>query len=152
MRHPSVPDTLDHIAHVRSLLHSIIDLLHSRARGHDQSKLASPEVETFDVWTPRLAEMEYGSQGYFDALEAMRPALEHHYARNRHHPQHFENGIADMNLLDVIEMLADWKASGARMADGGNLLRSIDMNRERFGYGEELHALLVNTARDLGWL
>lgn len=48
-------------------------------------------------------------------------------------------------------MLADWKAATLRH-DDGDLKRSIDINAERFGYGEEIHTLLLTTARDLGWL
>jgi len=44
----------------------------------------------------------------------MKPALEHHYALYRHHPEHFQNGIDDMNLIDLVEMFADWKASSER--------------------------------------
>jgi hypothetical protein len=81
----------------------------------------------------------------------MGEALQHHYEVNRHHPEHFPNGIDDMNLLDVIEMLADWKAATLRHADG-DLDRSITQNAERFGYGAQLEGILRNTARQLAWI
>ena len=56
-----------------------------------------------------------------------------------------------MDLIQVIEMLADWKAATLRHADG-SLARSIDQNAERFGYGIEIHSLLWNTAQRLGWI
>ena len=56
-----------------------------------------------------------------------------------------------MNLLDVIEMLADWKAATLRHADG-DLARSIDINAERFGMSDEFANLLRKTAVDLGWM
>jgi hypothetical protein len=56
-----------------------------------------------------------------------------------------------MSLLDVIEMLADWKAATERHADG-DLDRSITHNPERFGYGDEIERLLRSTAIELGWL
>lgn len=147
----SRPDTLRHIAHVRSFLRQIIGNLENRADDHDQSKLRSPEVECFDEFTPKLAATTYGSDEYRELLAAMNEGLAHHYAANRHHPEHFKDGFAGMNLLDVVEMLADWKAATLRHSDG-DLARSIEVNAERFGYGPEVAALLATTAHDLGWL
>ena len=76
----------------------------------------------------------------------MKPALDHHYANSRHHPEHFANGINDMNLIDIMEMLADWKASSMRHNDG-NLLKSIELNQQRFGYDDQLKQILLNTAK-----
>lgn len=81
----------------------------------------------------------------------MKPALDHHYAHNRHHPEHFPDGIRGMSLLDLVEMLADWKAATERHADG-DLARSIEINQARFGYGDELKVVLRNTAKDMGWI
>lgn len=141
----SKADTLEHIHTVQVMMNKVIQDLIRRAEEHDASKLESPEVELFDEYTPKLATMEYNSPEYKESLEALKPALEHHYAVNRHHPQHFPGGVKDMNLVDLIEMLCDWKASSQRQP-GGNLLKSIEMNRERFEYGRELNAIFVNTA------
>ncbi len=81
----------------------------------------------------------------------MGVALDHHYSVNSHHPEHFSDGTRGMNLLDVLEMLADWDAAATRHTDG-DLATSIEINAERFGYGQEFKALLTNTAADLGWL
>lgn len=147
----SRPDTYKHIGEVRSRLLAVAHDLIERAHVHDASKLESPEVEVFNEFTPKLRDSTYGSDEYRDFLAAMGEGLAHHYAHNRHHPEFFENGVAGMNLLDVIEMLADWKAATLRHADG-DLARSIEQNAERFGYGDEFKALLLNTARDMGWL
>jgi hypothetical protein len=56
-----------------------------------------------------------------------------------------------MNLLDVTEMLADWKAATESRPEG-SLSTSITVNAKRFGYGPEMTQLLMNTARDLDWL
>jgi len=53
-------------------------------------------------------------------------------------------GIAEMNLIQLTEMLCDWIAATRRHADG-DIRRSIDQNAERFGYGEEIQSLLHNT-------
>jgi hypothetical protein len=79
----------------------------------------------------------------------MKPALDNHYANNRHHPEHFgEAGILGMNLIDLLEMLLDWKASSGRHSNG-NIWRSIEINQRRFGYSDELKGILQNTIRDL---
>ena len=145
-------DTLAHIGEVRVLLMAVVRDFQYRASDHDRSKLIKPEKPVFDRMVPKLQELEYGSPEYMASLEEMGEALQHHYAKNRHHPEHFVDGISGMNLLDVIEMLADWKAATKRMADGGDLDESITINARRFGYGPELEGLLRNTARDMGWL
>jgi len=147
----SRPDTWQHIHTVRGLLGETITEMMRRAQQHDQSKLADPERATFDEYTPKLKASTYGSGEYKGFLAGMRVALDHHYAVNSHHPEHFEDGYAGMSLLDVLEMLADWKAATLRH-DDGDLDRSISINAERFGYGEEFERLLRTTARDMGWL
>ena len=78
----------------------------------------------------------------------MKPALNHHYATYRHHPEHFQNGINDMNLIDIVEMIADWKAASERQKDG-NLLVSIEKNAKRFHLDDQLKQILINTAKTL---
>lgn len=151
MTYDSTSETKTHIGMVTRFLDQIVDEIDQRILEHDQSKLCSPEKELFDEWSPRLREMEYGSDEYRESLEALGPALAHHYATYRHHPEHFENGVHDMNLVDLIEMLADWKAATLRM-DNGDLGKSIVLNAKRFGYGDEMLCLLQTTARDFGWL
>lgn len=81
----------------------------------------------------------------------MGVGLKHHYAANRHHPEHFPDGVNDMTLVDVLEMLADWKAATERHADG-NLRQSLDIQRNRFQLSDQLVAILRNTADHFGWL
>ena len=126
----------------------ITDKLTSRGISHDKTKLESPEVELFTELTPRLAELKYGSEEYKESLAGLKPALDHHYAHSRHHPEHFSKGIADMNLVDIMEMLCDWKAAGERQRDG-NLLKSIELNAKRFGYDDQLKQIFINTAKML---
>lgn len=146
----STQDTLEHIAKVEGYLSLCADMLRIRAAQHDDSKLESPEKEIFDAVTPRLKELTYGSYEYKVALDEMGDALKHHYKANSHHPEHYRNGINGMTLLDLIEMLADWKAATQRHADG-NLGKSLEINRVRFGISDQLCQILINTAREMGW-
>jgi hypothetical protein len=144
-------ETHAHILKVQEHLLGLAKRLVDRAAVHDASKLESPEVEAYDRLAGSLKGLTYGSPEYKAALAELGPALEHHYAANDHHPEHFEHGVADMDLVQVLEMLADWKAATERHADG-DLRRSIEQNAERFVYGPEFKRLLLNTARNMGWL
>lgn len=122
-------DTLDHIVKVRWKLMQVVDRLHDRAIRHDNSKLLSPEKEIFDEYTPKLRATTYGSDEYKQHLAAMGRGLAHHYQVNSHHPEHYENGIRGMDLMDVIEMVCDWMAAVQRHADG-DIHESIELNQE----------------------
>lgn len=139
-------DTIKHIEKVRYYIRMITDKLTTRGVNHDKTKLESPEVELFTEYTPRLASTQYGSEEYKESLAGLKPALDHHYANSRHHPEHFNKGISDMNLVDIVEMLCDWKAASERQRDG-NLLKSIEQNAQRFGYDDQLKQIFLNTAK-----
>lgn len=139
-------ETQKHIESVRKYIRFMIDKIELRGVKHDSSKLESPEVELFAELTPKLAALTYGSEEYDKSLEKLKPALDHHYASNRHHPEHFINGVTDMNLIDIIEMFCDWKASSLRQNDG-NLLKSIEANADRFNIDNQLKQIFMNTAR-----
>lgn len=141
-------ETLRHIYRVQSLLREVVDNLLRRAIAHDWSKLCEPEASVFAEYTAKLKGMTYGSDEYKQCLAEMKPALDHHYQSNGHHPEHWPNGMRDMSLLDLIEMFVDWKAATERHADG-SLDRSIEINQARFGYSNELKGIFLRTAAEL---
>ena len=118
-------ETLKHIDKVRLNLLKIITALQFRAWNHDHSKLEEPEAKGFDKVTKALKELTYGSDEYTEQLKEMKPFLDHHYANNRHHPECFKNGIVDMDLIDICEMLMDWWAATERHADGDIMKLSL---------------------------
>lgn len=123
-----------------------VECLLARGETHDQSKMEEPEVKIFTEWTPKLAALTYGSDEYNRLLkETLAFALAHHYGHNRHHPEHFVNGVNDMNLVDIFEMFIDWKAASERH-DNGNIRTSVDINAERFKLSEQTVNLLQGTA------
>lgn len=150
MEYDSREDTRAHIRQVQDLMSQIVTELHIRSQIHDSTKLEEPEKSLFDKYTPLLRDTTYGSPEYKQYLEEMGPALAHHYEKNSHHPEHYRSGINDMSLLDIMEMLADWKAAGMRHADG-SLEQSLQINRERFGVSDQLFEILENTVKELGW-
>jgi len=162
----SRPDTWLHINKVQTYMNRVVTNLLDRAQKHDASKLVSPEVEAFDEMTEKLATLVYGSDEYKESLARLGDALTHHVKNNRHHPEWHDQGIAGMTLLDLMEMLVDWKAASERTrkpmpaAPGtnpvpkytGDFMHSIILNQERFGYGDELRQILINTAEELGFV
>lgn len=172
----SRPDTYEHIGKVRGYLQAVAADLTQRGHVHDASKLLPPEKEAFDIATPRLKGTTYGSPEYREGMTLLGPALTHHYKFNDHHPEHFAGeavecysggypdscwrqgshmlntaGVRSMNLMQITEMLCDWKAATERH-DDGDLARSIEINAERYGYGDEIKGLLLNTAHAFGWI
>lgn len=143
-KYQTMCDTYKHKSLVNSFVNDIIREFTNRAVNHDNSKLGDYEVDIFTEYTPKLANSTYGSEEYKQFLKEMKPALDHHYANNRHHPEHFKNGIKDMDLVDLIEMMCDWKAATLRHNDGV-INKSLEINQERFGYGDELKQIMKNT-------
>ena len=130
---------------ILSEINKFIIKLTCQVSKHDASKLVSPEKDGFDKYTPMLAKMAYGSDAYNKCKnELQHPYLDHHYASNRHHPEHFKNGILGMNLFDFVEMLCDWKAAVKRNLNG-DIHESLKINRKRFEYDNRVYFTLLNT-------
>jgi hypothetical protein len=147
----STGDTLKHSLRVGALMGHAITELVDRSVRHDHSKTQPPELEVFDRVTPQLRGLTYGTDEYKAALADMGDGLAHHYAVNRHHPEHFADGVNNMTLVDLLEVLADWKAATERHTTG-SLAASLTVQRERFGLSDQLVQVLRNTAAYFGWL
>lgn len=142
--------TILHQSRVRTLLCNAADEIIKRSEIHDASKLNSPEKELFDEYTPKLAGCTYGSDEYKEFLKGLKVALDHHYANNSHHPEHYENGVNGFDLFDLIEMFFDWKAASERHNDGC-IFKSIEINTERFKLSEQVASILRNTAQRMNF-
>ena len=130
-----------HVQAVRANIYSVIRELDDRAMNHDKTKLESPEQDIFGETFEELGKTEYGTAAYDSLLERTKPAIVHHYSKNRHHPEHWPNGIEDMTLIDLCEMICDWKAATARNKDG-NIRKSIEINAKRFNMSPQLTKFL----------
>lgn len=152
----SRPETQAHIDRVRHFVSRAVENLQKRAWAHDLSKMREPELGAFDIATPKLATLAYGSEEYKQSLRDLGPALQHHFQNNDHHPEHYENGVRGMSLMAVIEMLCDWRAAserGKQRTDNPEKVKTFEAglayNQERFGYSDELAEIILNTAREL---
>jgi hypothetical protein len=150
MTYDSTADTQAHIARVQALLQEVVNNLTVRAAHHDESKLTEPEKSAFDRCTPLLRETTYGTPEYTAAKKQLGEALQHHYAHNSHHPEFYENGIAGMSLLDIVEMTVDWVAACERVKDG-DIWKSLEHNKQYRQISDQLYSILVNTVREMGW-
>lgn len=145
MKYDCTKDTEEHITKVGNYIMKCIIELDHRAENHDYDKIHNKtEKALFDEYTPKLKECTYGSDEYKKFLTGLKEGLDIHYANNRHHPEHFKDGIKGMNLIDLIEMICDWKAASERHNDG-DIYKSIEINQNRFGYSDELKTILKNT-------
>lgn len=137
-------ETLKHIHSVRENIWKLIKELDNRSQVHDSSKFESPEREVFAENTPKLAKTEYGTPEYEALLKEVKVAIDHHYSVNRHHPEFHKNGIEDMDLIDMCEMLMDW-LSATKRNKAGNIRKSIETNTVRFNMSPQLAKILQNT-------
>ena len=140
-------ETREHMQLVGANINIFVRELLKRAEIHDQSKLESPELEGYASVVTPLKTVEYGSEEYKENLRRIQPVIDHHYSKNRHHPQHFSDGLAGMTLIDLLEMLADWSAASQRNKNG-NLHKSVELNAGRFKISPQLQAILENTVRE----
>ena len=135
---------LKHAQEVMKRITRIAGELAVRGVNHDRSKFSPEEYQPFVDQTIKLKDLVYGSDEYRAELEKIRPAIDHHYACNRHHPKHFTNGIREMNLVDICEMFCDWHASILRQKDG-DVRKSIEIDQKRFNFSDDLKQIFLNT-------
>lgn len=143
-----IAETREHQQLVASIMCKLAAELMQRGVEHDASKLREPELSWFLRYTPKLKDTTYGSDEYKQYLEELGPALKAHYHNNRHHPEHYQDGIRGMTLIDLLEMLVDWIAATARHEDG-DILRSLKINEKRFDIPPELAHILRETVAQI---
>ena len=153
----SRPETMEHIRRVRDFMFEAIVNLRNRSDNHDQSKLVEPELTPFNIATPKLAQMVYGSEEYKQSLKDLGPALAHHFEHNDHHPEHHQFGVDGMSLMALIEMVCDWRAASERTkqrTDDPEKMKSfesgLDYNFERFKIEPQLQSIIRATVKELG--
>lgn len=120
--------------------------LKERADKHDDSKLETPELNWL-IDMDREPRYTYGTPEYFEKMKRWKKFFEHHYKHNRHHPDHFMNGIHDMNLVDLCEYCCDIISYYDEMHPE-DAIKTIQAQKERFGFDNQLTDVLKNTLLD----
>jgi len=127
-----------HQADIARLMHKLVIKVTMRAASHDESKHMSPEFEALTS----IKDLKYGTPEYFECTKS--EGIQHHYKVNRHHPEHFENGASDMNILDIIEYFVDVMAAARRRSGTVPQWESL---AKRHGLSEQLVAILRNSEK-----
>lgn len=136
-------DTLAHIHHVRDNIGVFVAEMLRRGRVHDASKFTAEEKPALDAALPLLEGVAYGSPEFQAVLDRIGPALQNHYRCNSHHPEHYgADGVAGMDLFDVVEMVCDWMAAAQRHPTDGV---KVTHNVRQFGIDQQLEAIITNT-------
>jgi hypothetical protein len=145
MTYDCTNDVKEHIGRVQKWMGDFARQIVDRSKWHDKSKLEDPvEKALFDHWTPELRRLTFGSDEYKVALDGMGEGVKRHYKANRHHPEHYENGVNGMTLVDLIEMVCDWQAAAQAKNTSIDLLHAA----KRFGLCDQLVEIIANTLRE----
>jgi hypothetical protein len=132
-----------HVASTKASMQFIVCDLFQRAVIHDNSKFSPEEYEPYEQAFPGLQKYAYGTEEFKAELRKIKPAIQHHYENNSHHPEYNADGINGMSLLDVIEMTCDWIAASERSQK--DIFTGLEMNKERFKISDQLHGIIKNT-------
>ncbi len=138
-------DVRQHQRDVRRYMNLVIMELDRRALVHDDSKLTEPEKSCYDKWKPVLEATPFGTPEYDAAVRQMGEGLRAHFQNNRHHPEHFNDGVEKMNLIDLIEMLCDWMAVSERKGT----VMAWNYLFQKFAIKGDLASVLMNTHEDM---
>lgn len=132
-----------HIASVQIKLERLVLEIIKRSKEHDSSKLIEPEIS---LWKKMDEEPRcpYGTKEYFEKINRNKLVFDLHYKNNPHHPEHFLNGINDMDLVDVLELLCDW-ISYKEIISYSEAVKIVKQQAKRFNLSEQLTFIMINT-------
>jgi len=136
----TIATILRHNRLVASYLIKLANILEERAIMHDASKFASDEFAAFVHINQIAREHKYGSPEYKESI-LKTGAVALHYSRNPHHPEHHGDGINDMSIIDLVEMIADWKAASETYGQT-SLEEALEIHTKRFELDAE-HLYLI---------
>lgn len=132
-----------HISRVRKHINTFIELLLKRAMNHDKSKLEEPE---FSWWKEMDKEPRYpyGSEEYKQKIKRWDKVFKHHYKYNRHHPEHYDYGVSEMTLVDIVEMMCDWLGYKDTITIS-EALKVCDEQMKRYNIPDGVRQIIFNT-------
>jgi hypothetical protein len=137
-----------HISQVKQTLDRLCSDLQERSFKHDASKFSEPEFTPMLELFLSFKKTVIGTPEFVEEKQKMAVALEHHYRHNTHHPEHHDNGVRGMTLMDLCEMFADWRAA-AKRHNNGDMMHSIHVGCDLYGIPSMLQKILQNTELEL---
>ena len=135
----------DHVDEVSTLAKNLCKLVIYRCNSHDSTKFSPIEYKLMAKHREKMDKCKFGTDEYNEILKLIEPAKLHHYKCNRHHPQHFDNDLSKMNLIDIIEMICDWISAARRQHKDGNIKESINICINEFNIQDPLKGIIENT-------
>lgn len=140
----SAVDTSAHKAVINRVGELLVEELNREIMQHDLSKYDEPEKSCYDKYIPMLREAKYGSKEYYEIREKMqKEGLDHHYQVNRHHPEHFKNGIADMTIVDLVMYFIDTYSASTKSDTPYS--EGVKINADKHKLPNELVQIFINT-------
>lgn len=132
-----------HISRVRKHINTFVQLLLKRAINHDKSKLEEPEISWWKEMDkePRYP---YGSEEYKQKIKRWDKVFKHHYKYNRHHPEHYDYGVSEMTLVDIVEMMCDWLGYKDTITIS-EALKVCDEQMRRYNIPDGIRQIIFNT-------
>ena len=132
-----------HISRVRKHMNTFVQLLLKRAINHDKSKLEEPELSWWKEMDkePRYP---YGSEEYKQKIKRWDKVFKHHYKYNRHHPEHYDYGVSEMTLVDIVEMMCDWLGYKDTITIS-EALKVCDEQMKRYNIPDDIRQIIFNT-------
>ena len=139
-----IKTNIDHRYYVKFFITKIIEELSHRANVHDSSKYSNDETVGFVKAIP-YTNIKWGSTDIpNDIANSLQDSLLIHHSRNDHHPEYFENGIEDMDLIQLLELACDWRAAMIRHKNF-DIDETICVGQTRFKFCDSIARILQNT-------
>ncbi len=121
--------------------------LEARGKAHDISKWSGEERRCY-TWLTESHRCKTGKLPFTfpKGVEAdVIKAIEQHKSLNRHHPE-AHSCSNDMEKLDIIEMVADWKAMALEFnTEGGSPLGWVKANISTWDFSETKEKFIFQT-------
>ena len=133
----------NHIKDIQEILNKLSFKLINRGKEHDDSKFKDPEFSEFSQTVEMDSLIEYGSEEHKNKQKKLEGVINLHHYNNTHHPEHWENGIEDMTLLDLLEMITDWSVASKKYKNG-DVYKSLDINCKKYSISPQLKKILLN--------
>lgn len=138
----------EHQQKVAAVIRQVIQELIARALTHDASKFTTQELKDNLVTLPDKWGLLAEGHGYHSPEQEQHRArftaeIARHRKAHRHHPEYHADGVNDMDLIDLIEMICDWYVSAP------DIDQSIRKNSEDYEIDPHISRILENTASKL---
>ena len=122
----------EHREEVADALYALADAISRRARIHDRDKLKGKNFRDYVEVSKIGRTHPFGSEAYAEAMKPHKAeggVVDRHFKANPHHPEFYDIPKVQMNFLDIIEMVCDWRAA-ARTYGTGRLSESVAYQKQ----------------------